>query len=152
MTTEVKERFWSKVAVGRKQDCWEWLAAKNYKGYGRFRLDGRRVGAHRVAYEFAGGSVPEGLCVCHICDNRSCVNPGHLFIGTVADNNADMAAKGRAPCGEEHGRAKLTEAQVKEIRTRCKSGESQNAVAKDFAVSQSAVWLIFHGKNWAVTM
>lgn len=92
----IADRFWSKVDTDG--DCWEWQAAKNPKGYGFFGLGRRGDGhalAHRVAYELTTGSIPDGLCVLHKCDNPGCVRPDHLWLGTRADNNRDMIGKGR---------------------------------------------------------
>lgn len=95
----VVKRFWAKV---RKTDgCWEWTGSRDRKGYGRLsigsRLDGskRPHGAHRIAWVLARGSIPNGLSVLHHCDNPRCVRPDHLWLGTIADNNRDMFAKGR---------------------------------------------------------
>lgn len=87
------ERFWSKV--NKTGGCWEWTAAANVKGYGRFMFEGRVQYAHRLSYAFAFGGISEGLLVCHRCDNPKCVNPAHLFLGTNMDNIQDCCAKGR---------------------------------------------------------
>lgn len=92
------DRFWSKVAVVPGDGCWEWIAGlKGNNGYGDFSLGvGRNIGAHRFAWAITNGPIGDGLFVCHRCDNRKCVRPDHLFLGTAGDNNRDMFAKGRA--------------------------------------------------------
>lgn len=91
------DKFWAKVVV--KDGCWGWIAATSPAGYAKImlRVDGRKIylGGHRVSWELHHGAIPVGLSVLHRCDNRICTNPGHLFLGSAADNVADMVAKGR---------------------------------------------------------
>ena len=141
-------RFWEKVRKGL--DCWEWTSSKNYGGYGTFCLGKTTFLAHRIAYTILIGKIPSAMCVLHTCDNRSCVNPDHLWIGTYADNYHDMAAKGRVSaanqtCGEDHPNAKLTTKQVIAIRS---SSENQYLIAERLGVSQSIISDIKSRKTW----
>ena len=140
-----QKRFWAKVNRGRPDDCWLWTAARGGNGYGLFRIGRIVQPAHRFSWEIHNGPIPEGLFVLHRCDNPLCVNPAHLFLGTQADNMADRNAKGRTSRGEAHGEAKLTEAQVREIRA---SRESQRAIAKRLGVAQTTISDIRKGKTW----
>lgn len=87
-------RFWQKVEK-TKGGCWNWVAAKNNCGYGLTHFDGKRISAHRLSFQLANGVIPGGMQVLHRCDNRACVNPEHLFLGSNRDNMLDMLAKGR---------------------------------------------------------
>ena len=144
----LEQRFWSKVdRSGGPDACWLWTAHR-HKGYGRFGVGSTVQAAHRISWELTNGPIPRGMHVLHDCpggDNPACCNPAHLRIGTHIDNMADMSAKGRrAPIlvrrGELHGQAKLTDAQVAEIRRRYAAGGiSQPNLAKEFGVSQSHI-------------
>lgn len=139
------DRFWSKV--DKSGSCWEWVGARNNKGYGQIRINKRLLLAHRVGYELENSKIPDGMCVLHRCDNPSCVNPSHLFLGTVADNNRDMHDKGRAVDnrGERSGKAKLKEEDVKWIR---QLGAPYRKIAKCFGISSAQVSQIKNRNQW----
>ncbi len=133
----LEQRFWSKVNKNTDTGCWEWTAFKNKSGYGMFTVSSSlRTYAHRIAAKLDGRD-PTGMSVCHSCDNPSCVNPAHLFLGTQQDNVDDMRAKGRANYSKPpSSQRKLTDDQVREIRV---SKISSRALAKHYAVSQGAI-------------
>lgn len=90
----LESRFWEKVQRGEATQCWPWTGAKNPHGYGKMFREGEIVDAHRLSYEINRGEIPLGMCVCHTCDNPPCVNPLHLFLGTMKDNMDDKVRKG----------------------------------------------------------
>ncbi len=147
-------RFWAKVK--KSNGCWEWTGAGNGTGYGMmgFPTDGRswKKGttprlAHRVSWEIANGPVPGGNLVLHTCDNRSCVRPSHLFLGTHKDNTHDMMKKGRQnnAFGKDVGSSKLTQYQADEIRA---GSKTIRATAAIYGVSKSTIWGIKSGLTW----
>ena len=103
--TTLTAKFWCRVKVEAEPACWPWLGYRNRNGYGHMRVGNNvRLYAHRVSWELHYGKIPDGMLVCHRCDNPPCVNPLHLFLGSHADNHADRNAKGRQARGERHGR------------------------------------------------
>ena len=171
------EAFWAKVdKTSSPNGCWLWTGGKDPKGYGVLAFEtGKLTRAHRVAYQLMRGDIPAGLFVLHDCpngDNPTCVNPAHLWLGTPADNSADMVRKGRQgslvhperlargdrsgarlhpetrPRGEAHVRAKLTENNVREIHTRHANGEAARALAREYGVSRAAINAIIKRRNW----
>ena len=162
MTNATAIRFWSKVDQSDGPDsCWLWVAGCSPDGYGAFGISNkgggatpwRRVRAHRFAWTLLNGPIPDGLCICHNCDTPRCVNPSHLFIGTHADNVADKVAKGRArggsPPGEANPRAKLSSADVLEMRDLYEAGSmSQAAIGSIYGVCQAHVSDVVRRQIW----
>lgn len=140
------KRFFSKVIVGTGSGCWLWSGCKNEKGYGLFRYRRQSSRAHRFAYEMVHGDIPDGLQICHRCDNPSCVYPGHLFIGSNAENHADKMRKGRQSKGEDY--SFLTESDVCSIRNLFRSGLQQSEIARRFGASAATIHGIVHRRTW----
>lgn len=141
------ERFWAKVATKGPGDCWLWTASTSTSGYGHIGVAGRLRQAHRFSWELHRGVIPAKMYILHRCDTPACVNPAHLFMGTHAENMADRNRKGRAAHnrGEQHGCAKLTEAQVLAIRD---STQTQKTLAAKYGVSISTISLILKRDVW----
>ncbi len=151
----IAPRFWSKVDIRGEDECWDWkgqILHDKYVAYGKFYLNGKKVLAHRVAWELTYGEIPDGLCVLHKCDRGICCNPKHHFLGTRVDNAADRDAKGRGNGGGKPGmgcgHAKLTDSDVKEIRLLASQGMSQSTIARKFDITQGNVSCIVLRKSW----
>ena len=171
----LETRFWSYVDKGEPDMCWNWTGGKfKSGGYGQLSRS-RKLGpirAHRYSWELHVGPIPDGLMVCHRCDNPACVNPAHLFLGTQFDNMRDMTVKGRDGAhthpeiikhgndhwshkhpeklahGEKSGQSKLTQAQVDEIRVLVKSGVMQKDLAPRYGVIPDTISRIIRGATW----
>lgn len=161
------ERFW--LYVKKSDGCWEWQSTKGSGGYGMFWFQGRTRPAHKISYIIDHGigymDIPSNLFVCHECDNRRCVRPDHLWLGTNDDNMADMVAKGRSPKGDRNasriaggayqrgqlnGRAKLTPEQVLDIRSRpiIRRYGHWTALAREFGVDPVTIQMAAKGRKW----
>jgi hypothetical protein len=138
------QAFWSRVSIGEPDVCWVYRGRQYLRnGYPSVRLDGHGYTAHRLAWFLERGPIDSGLFVCHRCDNRNCVNPNHLFLGTQQENLLDCVAKGRLP------RAKLDPVKVREMRRLSAGGANRSVLSQMFGVSRSAVSNAVNGKRWA---
>lgn len=177
-TPEVIERFWSRVDRSAGPDaCWPWVGGTFHSfGYGVMKFNGKNHGAHRIAYELSNGPIPNGLCVCHACDNPPCCNPVHLWVGTNVENTADRNSKGRnargekvrsgtyyfgsdhwsnikperVARGERQGLSRLTEDSVREIRRRyAQESVTLAELGQEFGVSSVSIHNIVRRRTWA---
>jgi HNH endonuclease len=135
-----EERFWSHVDKRGPDECWEWIASLQEKGYGQFNTGIKMVRAHRFAYELVHG--PTDKKVLHRCDNRKCVNERHLFVGTQFENMRDMTDKGRRW-------SRLSAMQVRSVKLYLLNGWTHKKIASHFMVSEQAISAISSGRNWA---
>lgn len=153
---EMKASLLARVRIDPQTGCWLWQGGSTSNGgYGFITHRRRKVRVHRIAWELFRGPIPEGVEVCHDCpggDNPACCNPAHLFLGTHADNMADMAKKGRAnsrsPEGEANHAARLTEAQVREMRILYAQDKRIAPLVARFGVSETAVKCVVYRKTW----
>lgn len=137
------ERLWSACMPEPNSGCWLWMQSLNHKGYGQVEFRGKKAKAHRASWMASFGEIPEGQMVLHRCDNRACINPAHLFLGTAKDNTDDMVRKNRAP------NRKLTVEAVREIRARKARGETYVSMAAEFGVCDGTLRQAGRGKNWS---
>lgn len=164
-TEKDKERFWAKVDKRGEDECWEWKAGKNRKGYGTFHVAVGDFTAHRASWFLKTGQQPRENLVLHHCDNPSCVNPDHLHLGDDLLNAQERCLRGRSrystgddhysrkhpeklPRGVKHGNSKLSEESVLAIRALWRMGESQDSIAERFGICQRTVHVIVFRKTW----
>lgn len=142
----IKERFLSKVDTRGDEECWIWKSSVNKNGYGKFGV----TTAHRMSYILFVGNIPDGMLVCHTCDNPPCVNPKHLFLGNNLDNIRDCVNKGRQhkQGGEDSHNHKLTWNIVLDMRTMHNNGVLKKDIAEKYNISRSHVSRITLGKSW----
>jgi hypothetical protein len=148
-TKRREDRFWKKV--DKSGECWIWTGCVDVTGYGVVGVNAYPMKSHRFSWVITNGPVPDGLFVLHKCDNRVCVNPDHLFLGTHQDNMADRDKKGRQIHGERHASSKLTELQVADIRRRYVKGCRVNGIrpiARELGMSRSSVRSAIMGSSW----
>ncbi len=151
-------RLWSRVDMDAGPDgCWLWRGSVNAGGYGQIRREpggnvvrGVKTTVHRVAWELTRGPIPDGMHVCHVCDNPRCVNPSHLWLGTHAENLRDMKVKGRAARGDRSGTARLDSRQVQLIKRLMFLGQCSAAeIATLLRMSPAAIDAIRNQKTWS---
>ena len=154
------DNFWAKVT--KTDNCWVWTAAQDRDGYGIYTINSAAFKkwsrAHRLSYELSVGPIPKGLVVMHACDNPCCVNPAHLSLGSVADNNSDKLKKNRQgrAIGTRNRQSKLTDAQVLDIKQRAivgsrvgrSNGSNIAELAKEYQVCNDTIRLIARNKIW----
>jgi hypothetical protein len=161
---ELISRFWLKVDKEHESGCWIWRGNLNKQGYGRFGVNRKIILAHRYSWEITNGEIPDGMYVCHICDVPACVNPSHMFLGTLADNNEDMRRKGRGinppakanrtsfqkgvTSGENHPRAKLTRSDIEEAKLLREQGWKYKDIAKKYGVATPTLHRAVRGTTW----
>jgi hypothetical protein len=151
MDNAAMDRFWNRINIGAADACWTWTGYKDMDGYGRFYIKKKKSGAHRLMWIIFYGLIPEGMNVLHICDNPSCCNPNHLFLGTPNDNNQDAKNKGHTfhPAGELSGRCKLKYKDVVEIRKlHSENNISVIDLSKQFSISRQHISDILNRKYW----
>lgn len=144
-----KRQFWPHVVEGRTEsECWKWSGCLDQHGYGKVGTSEKRFQANRFSWKIHFGEIPDGMFVCHRCDNPECTNPKHLFLGTPYDNQADSVAKRRQAFGERSGKNKITEDDVKLLRSMRDAGVKLQHLAMFFPLKEAQISSIAHRKSW----
>jgi len=141
-----KETFHTRFTV-KESGCWEWNGRTAKNGYASFSFNKKIEYAHRMSYRFHIGDIPDGLLVCHSCDNRKCVNPSHLFLGTHKDNLLDMKSKGRSLRGDSSHKSKLTDMQIFEIMEANEFGVSMKQLSLLYDVDMNYLYQVKRGEK-----
>lgn len=144
------DALFSNVDVGMDDECWLWKGTPRGNGYGCVRHEGRMLNSHRLSYEIHKGFIPDGMLVCHTCDNRMCVNPNHLFLGSYEDNYRDAKRKDRHTRGERSGNRKLSDSDALAIREayRDKDLRTASRLSKQYGICVSTIRRIGKGEAW----
>jgi hypothetical protein len=142
------ERLWEDVDRREEHECWEWQGNRTNKGYGRFNYLKKTYFTHRVAWELHNGTIPDGMVICHRCDNRSCCNPAHLFLGTQSENVADMIHKDRNARGKRNTNAKLVDSDIVAIRQLADAGVTVSSIAEQYGIAYQTVRRIVRRSGW----
>lgn len=144
------EDVWEKIDIKNEDECWNWMGGLR-RGYGRFMIEQKIYQSHRIVFKLIYGDIPDGMLVCHSCNNTSCCNPKHLYLGTQSENIKQMYRDCRNAnhCGEKSGSAKLIGEDVLKIRLLYSTGEySQKKIGEMFGVKQMAISRIINKKRW----
>lgn len=144
ITKTFHERLWSKIQIGNPENCWEWSGARQERGHGVIKITGEKKNmlVHRAVFEEIHGPIPDGVLICHTCDNPPCCNPNHLFSGTQVDNMSDCSEK------ERIFKMKLTYDEVKKMKQMRMAGMNWSAIGRAFNVHRSTAKCAVTGKTW----
>jgi len=159
LTESDERRFWK--YVNKTESCWLWFGSRMPRGYGTILLQashrgGKRRLVHRVSWTLRNGQIPLGFCVCHHCDVPNCVNPSHLFLGTLSDNMKDAAKKGRLHCqknpheyrGESNSRSVLKDTDIRKIRS-LKGKMTYREIGEIYNMTKGGIGHIMRGESWS---
>lgn len=163
ISEKAARRLWNKVDCCGPDECWNWQAGADSGHYGVFSLNGKSIRATRVVWMLTNGPIPKGMFVCHRCDHPPCCNPKHLFLGSPGQNIRDAVSKNRMATGLRHGRytrpensargtghanAKLTEANVRAIRTEKAAGYSLRQLSAKYGVTRAVITAVSSRRTW----